>query len=253
MSEVTLREYKDWPLAGGTLLVSVPHFGTGGTLLTDHVLDLYQMDHYAAIDSDQFPPLAMVRKGKARYPLRVHADPASRLVVLRSELNPAPHLARPLAETILAWTRQKGIAQIVALDSVGAEPTGHADGSQPQLYAVASTERARKRIHDAGVQELDDAVLGGLLAMLVLEARFEDVDVIGLVAELRSAFDEAQSLLAFGEALPRLVPKLRVDIARLRAESKQITETIRGIQTEIERTMRKMERRPETDGPSIYG
>lgn len=253
VTDVTLREYKDWSLMGGTLLVSVPQFGTGGVLLTDHVLASYRMDHLAAIDCDEFPPVAMVRKGKARFPMRVHADPASRLAVLRSELRPAPHLARPLAQLLLEWAKEKGVAQVIVLDNLGAEPDGDSDRARPPIYAVAATEAGRARVQKAGIEELDGAVLGGLVSMLLLEARFAEVDLIALVAELRSAVDEAQSPLAFAEALPKLIPELRLDLEKLRSESKAVAETVRALQSEIERTVRKLGEPDVTDQPPIYG
>lgn len=253
VAKVTIREYKDWPLSGGTLLVSVPQFGLGSVLLTDHILDAYKMDHYAAVDCDDFPPIAMVRKGKARYPMRIHADPASRLAVLRSELQPAPYLTRPIALGVLRWAAGRGIGRVVVLDNLAAGDEDGNDGVRPTISGIASGDAAREHLRAAGVEELDEAVLGGIMGILVLEARFMEIEVIGLVAELRTALDEAQSMLAFAETLPLLVPGLRLDLKRLRSDSREITETLRSIQSEVERTLRKLQPRPASEGLPIYG
>lgn len=251
--DVRIRAYKDWPLAGGTLLASVPQFGLGSVLLTDHILDQYRMDHFAAVDSDQFPPIAMVRKGKARAPMRIHADPVSRLAVLRSEFQTTAHLARPIALAILGWAAERDIRQIIVLDNIPVREGDTNDGPRPAILGIGTTDGARRRLRDVGVEELDDAVLAGMIGVLVLEARFADVEVVGLVAELRSAMDEAQSLLAFGETLARLVPGLRLDLKRLQSESRQVAETIHGLQAEVERALRKLEPRQASEGPPIYG
>lgn len=250
MTQALVRDYKDAPLEGGTLLVSLPQFGVGSILLTDHVLEAYAMDGYAGVDCDDFPPLAMIRKGRARFPMRIHADPATRLAVLRSELHVPPRVARPIALALLAWVKRHGIARVIVLDHV-ASADGPA-GAQPGIYAIPTTEATRRLVREARVEELDEAVVGGILSMLLLEARFAQVDLVGLVAELRSAMDEPRSLLAFANLLPRLVPGLHLDAKRLEQESERVAETVRAMQAEIERTLRAMEPKASPEEPPIY-
>ncbi|MHB8606454.1 MAG: proteasome assembly chaperone family protein [Thermoplasmatota archaeon] len=256
MMDVRVRPIRPCALEGGTLLVSVPQFGLASSVLTDHVLDRHAMDHIAGLDADEFPPLALVRKGRARYPLRIHADAASRLAVLRSEFPPPPILARPIARALLGWAKEHEIARIIALDHVTSlrEPgMGEAPGPAAALGFVATTAAGRAVAEAAGIAELDETILIGLTAPLLLEARFAEADVLGIFAEMNSAFEEGRAVGLFAEALPRIVSGLRLDVEQLRAASQEIERSMRAMRAEAERAVAEMEPRPTTDAAPIYG
>lgn len=260
--ELTLREYRDIDLASGTLLVSIPSEGFGNLLLTDHLLDRHRMDHAAALDGDALPPLAMVRNGRARFPLRVHADAASRVAVLRGEFNVPPLLVRPLVRAVLAWVRRKGIARVITLDAVHAEPVraepqdsglgAEEPAEEPRLWYLAWREATRRVAAAAGLEEFGQGVLAGVPAVLVLEGRFMDVDVLSLLAEVRTPVEGARSALAFARALPAFVPTLDVDAAGLGRELDGVERAIREVQGEAERVLERLQRRPRGEGVSMY-
>ena len=59
------------------------------------------------------------------------------------------------ALAVLEWAAKRGISQIVALDNMSVRGDDPEDGARPAILGVGSTEDARKRLRNAGVEELD--------------------------------------------------------------------------------------------------
>lgn len=251
MTSVAVREAKDVPLAGGTLLVTIAEHGIGNVLLTDHILEQFRMDHVAAVDSEAFPPIAMVHRGKARFPMRIHADAASRIAVLRSEFAPGAAMARPLAHAILSWAMAKGFARIIALDTVHSDRPPEPGERLPQLFFLASQDATRRQALDAGLREFDEGVLGGVPAVLLLEGRFQGMDVLDLFAEARDPLEGARSVLAFARVLPRFVPKLDLDVRAIDEVLRVLESKVQSLQRQAQRAMEQLQRREE-ESP-LYG
>ena len=249
MVDVTVRAFKEVPLAGGTLVVSIPHVGVGSLILTDFILESLNMDQIACLDSDAFPAIAMMRRGKPRFPVRIHADPRSGVAVLRCEFSPVPGLIRPLARAILDWAHARGIAQVIALD--GLMSPEDLEPPAPQIFVAAGTEHARQRLAKTGLREFDEGILGGVAAMLLLEARFLPFDVLTLFSAFDNPVDDARASLELGEALKRLLPEFRPDLRLLEQRIEGLQADLRAIQAAAEKALARMtQRKPET---SMYG
>jgi uncharacterized protein len=251
MPPVAMRAYKPCNLHGGTLVVSIPHGSAAGMLVTDYLLDQRRMDQVAALDSPALPPLAMVWKGKPRFPLRVHADPAQPIAVLRGEFSPPWFLARALALEILAWARAQGVARIVALDGILSDRP--LDGP-PELWFCACGTDARRAALDTKLPELEEGALAGVPASLLLEARFQGAQVLALLAELREPIDEPRGAVAFAKALQRLLPDVRIDEARLEADLARVERAVRQARERAERTQAQMrDGNAPASAPPMYG
>lgn len=248
----TVREYRNVDLSGGVLVVSFPQGAVGNALLTDHLLESYGMDHLAGIDSDGLPPVALVRHGKARFPIRMHADAASKLAVLRCETSPPPILAAAIARALLEWAERKRIARIVVLDHIQSGPLDERGEDEaplrreraPGLAFVANRDDSREAALATGARELEDGVISGVAARLLIEARFRNLDVVALFAEVERPEDAVRSALSFARALPSLAPSVRIDERDVEEAMHSIEGAIRGIQQEIDRAVKGL-RKPE--------
>lgn len=264
--EVVVRAYKPVQLDGGTLVVSIPHGAIANLLLTDFLLEQRRMDQVAALDSPAFPPFAMVHRGKARFPMRLHADPVSRLAVLRCEFAPPPSLARPIAAAILDWARVQGLARVVATDVLHALPGGGPPGAAvgedagadpeelPGLWFSASSAATRREALRAGLTELREGVLDGVSAVLLLEARFRGADVVGLFTERRDLVDETRGAHVLAHALRSLVPGLDLDLPALEERLAEVEAGVRQARDAAELAMDRLRGpEPAAGAPPMYG
>ena len=236
--DVVLHTFKTPRLAGGTLVASLPSSGVGSILLTDYLLEQASMDHVASADSNEFPPVAMVHEGKPRFPIRIHADEATRLCLLRSEIPTQLFLLRSLARQTIAWAKAHKLARIVALDGVTTR-----DGGGPDMYFVCNRKQDSDLLAKRGIVPLQAGVLGGFTACLLLESRLQDVEVVALLATLRDAESDVRSCLRFAEVLPAFVPQLKVDRQALEKELGGLEQAIRSLHAQAERAMKRIEQR----------
>lgn len=252
MARVEIRGYKSTNLAGGTLIVSIPHLGVGSLLVTDFLLEALGMDQVACLQAEEFPPLAMLRDGKPRAPARIHADAASKTAVLRCEFNLPPDLAAPAAVAILDWAKEQQVSRIVALDGLLHSGTdrGH---PMPELVLAGATEEARAAGRKLGIAALQQGILGGVPAMLLLEARFHpEVLVQVLLTIFDDAVQDARSSVTFANALRRLLPDLRFDLKELETRVEAMDAEIRALQQSAERAVARLFKKRE-EPPSMYG
>lgn len=231
-NDVSIHDFKVPDLAGGTLVVSVPSLGVAPMLLTDFLLEEAGMDHVASADSDRFAPIAMVHAGKPRFPVRIHADAKKRLALMRSEISPNPFLMRQLARASVAWAKHHGLERIVTLDGA----VSH-EAAKPEILYTCDARAGRQRLDSLGIGALQHGALGGLTGCLLLESRLQQVEVVALIAVLRTAEDDLHSCVGFADALAHLVPGLAVDRKRLQANLRPLEETLRVVQRQAERAI----------------
>lgn len=249
---VKVREYKPVDLSGGTLVVSVPFVGLGNIFFTDYLLGQLRMDQVAALDSDAFPPIANIREGKPRFPMRIHADRQGRIAILRSEFTPPPELARPITTAILEWAKAKDLARIITLDSLLAAPSPK-NGAETHIWVVGGQDRERAAVAPGTLKNLVQGTLGGIPAVLLLEGRFQTTDIVSLFAATSGGMDEARAVLAFARALPAFVPGLHLNYALLERELAQLEQVVRSIRQEAENALERMRATPAQAEPAMYG
>jgi predicted ATP-grasp superfamily ATP-dependent carboligase len=254
MGEVETYQFKDHDLSGGTLVISVPHQGIGNILLTDFVLEDLDMDHTAALDSDAFPPLALMHTGKARFPVRIHADPATKVAVLRSEFAPPQFLVRPLTRAILTWATEHDLARVITLDAVFAPDNVPAEG-RPRIVFTANRDETSDEAKGHGLAPFREGAIGGVPAMALLLAPVHGVDHLGLLAVLATAADDVHSASWFAQTLPHFVPPLHIDMDALDRKVHEIARTVTEIQEQVRAAverMRSKERDTEAPPTSMY-
>lgn len=248
-TSVVVREYKSVQLVGGTLIVSIPHVGDSGVLLTDFLLEQQAMDQIAGVDSDIFPPIASLRNGKARCPMRIHADAKTRVAVLRSDFEPPYPMWRPLGRAIPDWAVSKGIVRIAVIDGIATQPT--AEMGPPRVLFVTSLPDTRKIALSSGLGEFETGVVGGIGAILLLEARFLTADVVALYAEVREPLDDARGVVSLASALPHFMPGVRLDMPRLAAEIRRVETAVGAIRAQATNVLQRLAEK-ETESP-MYG
>lgn len=243
--DVSVRTFKPTTLDGGTLIVGIPHVGIGGTILTDHLLEQLRMDQIACVDSPLFPPFAMIHRGKARFPVRIHADPATRIALLRSEITPPAAWSRPMSSAILEWAQAQGIQRIVVPDGLrvpAARVSSQDETPSLHVWFVATDPATRSQALSAGLREFDQGVLGGVPASLLLEARFRKADILTLLAEFRDPLDDARAAHALALAIPPFVPGLQPELAGLESALNRIEGVVRALREEAEQVASRLPR-----------
>jgi hypothetical protein len=117
------------------LVEGLPGVGLVGKIAADHLVDEFDMVHYANVHCDGIPRVAVYADDDAelRTPVRIYADEERNLLVLQSDVPIHPQAATEFATCIRSWFEEDGVVPIF-LSGIGEEKSGDV----PALYGVAT-------------------------------------------------------------------------------------------------------------------
>jgi uncharacterized protein len=169
----------------------------------------------SVLDSSAFPPLSMIYNGIANFPARIYANEESQVAFI---------LYHVVSKTILQWVIEKECELVISSGTISTE-----DDLQ-RVYGVASTERAKDRMKNAGtILELHSGSVNGIPALLLNEGVRRNFDVIVLLGKMLKESSEFRSAAAVSEAIMKLIPGLSCDIPSLLTRAKTIEQDLRKV------------------------
>jgi len=220
MAEVEIRTFHDMDLKGGTVVAAFPSVGLVSTITATYLISTLESDQVCALESEDFPSLSMIYAMKPKFPARVYGFRKHNLALFICEVPLPTRAHRPTAHALLRWAQSHGCRQIVPLEGL---PTEAAAGpSEPRLWGVGSTDRARAELEKRGIPQLETGMIAGVTGVLLNEGRWRGFDVIALLAEARPDWPDAHAAVALTRGLDTLLPELEVDLAPLQEQAKSL-------------------------------
>ena len=130
----------------------------------------------------------MIYNGIANFPARIYANEDLKVAFLISELNLDQSMYHVVSKTILQWVIEKECDLVISSGTISTE-----DDLQG-VYGVASTERAKDRMKNAGnILELHSGSVNGIPALLLNEGVRRNFDVIVLLGKMLKESSEFRS------------------------------------------------------------
>ncbi len=203
------------------------------SIASSYLISSLGLDQISAVESEAFPPVSMIYSRKPKFPARIYAREDLKLAVFISEVPMAPNLHRPLAQTLLDWTRDQACKEIICMEGLPVSDSTNDLG----LWGVGSTEGARKRIEESGLEQLEIGMIPGVSGVLLNEGRWVKFDVISLVAETRSIVPDSLAAAKLVEAVDKLLPQVTVPIEPLVEQAKRIQEHLATLQEQAKPAM----------------
>lgn len=244
-SEVEIRTFKDVDLRGGAVVAAFPSVGMVSTIATTYLIMRLPVDQVCALESEDLPALSMIYAKKPKFPARVYADTASKLAIFLCEVPLPLRAMRPIAHALLRWSQTHGARQIVTLEGL---PGGVGKGeASPGVWGVGSTDRARAELDRRGISQLETGMIAGVSGVLLNEGRWQDYDVIALLAEARPDQPDAKAAVALTRVLDDLLPELEVDLAPLEEQARVLEEHLRRLKAQAQPAVA-----PEVETGAMY-
>jgi uncharacterized protein len=174
------------------LIEGLPGVGLVGKIAADHLVEEFDMTHYANVHCDGIPPVAVYRDGdpQLRTPVRLYADADRGLVALQSDVPIHPQAATAFAECIDGWLDEHRVTPVY-LSGIGREK----DGAPPALYGVASGD-GRSLLEEDGVDAEappESGVVTGPTGALLNHAIESRRTVVGFVVESDPQFPDPEA------------------------------------------------------------
>ena len=232
-AEIEVRKFKDIDLNGGSVIEAIPTVGFLSPIASSYIIDSLELDQIAALDSPAFPPVSMIYARKPKFPARIYAREDLKLAMFISEIPLLPGLHRPMAQTLLGWTREQAAKEIICLEGLPV-PTSQ---TKPGVWGVGSTDRARSRLEESGIDQLEIGMIPGISGVLLYEGRWIELDVISLVTETQPAIPDALAAARLVEAVDKLLHQVDIPIEPLVEEAERIEKHLAAVQKQAKPAM----------------
>lgn len=220
MAQITVHE-PDMTLAEPTLVEGLPGVGLVGKITADHLVETFEMTHYASCHCDGLPEIAIYHENDPEITgaVRLYADSERDLLVLQSDVPVSPNAAEEFAGCLTGWIREKDALPLY-LSGRGTDPD-----DEHATYGVATGEGgAILSAHDIEPPDERGAISGPTGALLY-EASRQDLDSLGLIVEASARFPDPAAATALIETAIEPITGLSVETESLLEQAEEIRAT----------------------------
>ena len=188
MARIRQRTDLDLELDEPVLVEGLPGVGLVGAIVASHLVDALDMTYYGGVECDGIPSVAVYgEEGRTiRPPVRLYADEANDLLVLRSDVPVSREAAPDFSACIVDWLDENDALPLF----LSGLPRNQDPGEVPDVHGIA-THTAGDLLdeHDVDAPS-EEGVVGGPTGALLHRAAERDVDALGLVVESDPQFPD---------------------------------------------------------------
>jgi uncharacterized protein len=173
-----------------TLVEGFPGVGLVGKIAADHLVDAFEMTHYANVHCEGLPKVAVFdgTSPELTPPVRLYADEERDLLVLQSDVPVTPGAATEFAECVAGWYDDNDVTPIY----LSGQPTEKSD-EVPSLSGVG-VGAGVQMLSDAGIEPPSEAgLVSGPTGALMSFAVEHDRPAVGLVVESDPQFPDPEA------------------------------------------------------------
>ena len=226
MSEITIKEFREFNLEDGYLIDGFPSVGFSSAIATESMIHTSQFELGGIIDSKKFPPISVIKEGKPNYPSRIFINEDLKVGIFSSYLNLDQSLHKQVSESMLEWSKKHKIKLIISSVAV------KSDKEDSQMMGVGSTDSARKKIEEIGLKALDHGTIPGIPGSLLNEGSIRNQDVIVIIFKTTGSGPDFKSSAELCMTMSKLIPGASCDIPSLQKEAEKAEATIKETQEE---------------------
>ena len=237
MINIEIRKFKDVDLKGGTIIEGFPNIGLVSSIVATHLIDLLELDQICALESDAFPPTSMIYAKKPKFPARIYASSKYKIGVFLAEFTPSSYLHRPIALKLLEWCKEQECKRIIATEGLP-QPTECKTNSKNKMntkvFAIGSTDNTRKELNRLKIDQLEAGMLYGVSGVLLNEGRWQNFDVITILADACPDIPDAIAAAKILEVINVLLPDITIESKPLYDQAKKFEKQIRDLRKQVE-------------------
>lgn len=225
---LVLQEGAD-PRTGGVAIAGFTTAGMVGVIAASHIIKTLEMRQLGTVLNAEFPAVALIHNEVPKHPVRVYQGDG--VGVFTSEIQFKNEQDIMFASTVLEWFTKGGFDRLIIID--GLVDTGNV--ASGQLFGVGSSESARRRLRDAGIEPIQQGIVAGITGFLLGEGDRLGIDVTALLAEASSLYPDARAAALAVEAIGDLTG-LEIPLSELLENAQTIESSVQEV-IENSRTM----------------
>ncbi len=230
-------------------IIALPDAGLVGTIAGMHMVQALNMQLVGYIDTEIMPPVAVIHNRKARPPIQLYANDDFLLIV--SEI-PLPNEAmRPVSTAILQYLQEIEPKSITALGGTPLPPALRSQIEVPEVYGIATTESAYDQIMDKKIKFLDEGIVVGAYAILLLEAQRQKIPVTYIMAQAFLNFPDPGAAAETIKTLSTLTG-IPIPTKALIEGAEEVRVRVRDLMNQTATTMQTSGKEQEFQIPAFY-
>jgi uncharacterized protein len=171
------------------MVEGLPGVGLVGKIAADHLVETFEMTHYANVHCSSIPRVAVYQEGDNGLlpPVRLYADAGRDLLALQSDVPISPGAAQEFADCLGDWFGD-GVFPIY-LSGIGREKSE----APPAMYGVG-VGAGRDRLDAEGIPApTETGLISGPTGALLSDAVEQGQDAVGLVVESDPRFPDPEA------------------------------------------------------------
>ena len=214
------RHLDDVSLDSPTLVEGFPGVGLVGKIVVDHLIEHFDMDHYANVHCEGIPPVTTYQTDSSELvtPVRLYVDADHDLLALQSDVPIKPKAATAFANCVTGWFEEEAVLPIY----ISGLP--RQVESEPALYGVGAGGGA-ERLTAAGIETpAETGLVSGPTGALLAHAVENDTTAVGVVVESDPQFPDPDAATAVIERGIEPIADLDVDTTELSDKAAEIEE-----------------------------
>ena len=231
-----IKEFKPATIEEGYLIDGFPSTGFTSAIATESLIHTTQFELTGIIDSDSFPAVSLIKDGTPNFPTRIYVNNSLKVAVFSSYLTLHESLHKPIARLMLGWARKHKINFIISSVAVKAPEGGE------KIIAAGSTDIARAKLREAGLEVLEHGTIPGIPGSLLNQGMLNNQNVIVVLFHSTQMGPDFKSSAQLCMAMSKLVPGASCDITSLQKEAEKAEKSMREAEEEAKNLKESMYR-----------
>nr|MBD3312185.1 hypothetical protein [archaeon] len=219
--------------------------GLVGTLSAQYLSQQLDFEQIGFIDSEGVPPMALLVDGKVMNPIKIYANKARDIVIIESELSIPRKIIYELSEMIADWAKKIKAQEIICLEGINV-PEEERDY---EIFGMSTDEKKMKKLINKGVKRLDNGIIIGMSAALLLKSMEKKVPATCLLIESRRNFPDGHAAAELLKVMGSIYD-FKIDVADLKKQANAFEKKIDKVLSHVKK-LKKIE--GDSEKTSIYG
>lgn len=198
--EIELKETPHEPI----VIQAFPGVGMVGTIAAEFLIDHLKAKQIGRIYIDDIPPIIAVHRGKMIEPFSIFYDSSSNILIV-SALETIPGREIELGKIVLKLCEMVKAKELISIEGVES-PTV----KEPKNFYMTSNPHSKKKLEAIGLAELDEGVIVGVSAALLMKSP----ESTYIFAETHSELPDSRASAKILESLDKYLG-LKVDYVPL--------------------------------------
>jgi uncharacterized protein len=184
-----IETHTELDLESPVLVEGLPGVGLVGKIATDHIVNSFEMEHFASCYCEGLPRVATyeAENHQIRPPVRIYADESRDLLALQSDVPVSPESSPSFATCVTGWFHDHDVTPI-CLSGLPAEKD-----DVPKMYGIGTGDTSELlEEHDIDVPD-QNGLISGPTGAILAEAGESGLDAVGLIVQSNKQFPDPEA------------------------------------------------------------